>query len=231
MSSENMDEQNRLILADYLKGICILFVLIFHGLGFAVIGDVNQTVNSLPPLLFIISYPLGILGTFAGFFFLTSGLLNSYLIYQKLRQNIKPGKIFLSNLASNLGILIIHYIFVIFFINTPPHFGYRSILTGSLENGVFSWGFSVELLFFNTALSVIALNGILTTCFVLLIWILRKRRLNREIYLIFAVFGFVIIAIAPLLAEQVNPVMVEFRDSGRIILATLCSWIAGPSLR
>jgi uncharacterized membrane protein len=59
----------RLILVDFMKGLFVLFLIVFHALAYNIITDLDSTMDSVDPILLIISYPIGIIGTWAGFFF------------------------------------------------------------------------------------------------------------------------------------------------------------------
>ena len=126
----------RLILIDFMKGIFVFCLLFFHALSFNIVNDVTGTIEGLNPVLTIISYPLGVIASWAGFFFLASGILNGYLIYHQLIIDKKqPKRIFLGNLTTNVGIIIFHFIYVIIFMHPPLTLqNYNSLIRNYLLN-------------------------------------------------------------------------------------------------
>ena len=170
----------RLILIDFMKGIFILCVIFIHSLSVNILEDVSNVIESLPPVLAILAYPIGVLGTWAGFFCLISGVLVAYIIQYQLSEKIPVRSIILNLILKSSGILILHYIYVIFFIHPPFYFSsYNSIITGSLRHGVFTKS-STELLFFSSSLLGIALSVLLTGLIILLFWFFNGKKLTEK---------------------------------------------------
>ncbi len=221
----------RLILIDFMKGIFILFVIFIHSLSVNILEDVSDVIESLPPVLAILAYPMGVLGTWAGFFCLTSGVLVAYIIYHQLsekKQLRNVNRIFLNLILKSSGILVLHYIYVIFFIHPPFYFSsYNSLITGSLRHGVFT-NFSTELLFFSSSLLVIALSVLLTGFIILLFWFMNGKKIDRKIYVFLLIITVIVLSISAILAELLTPFIHYEINQANFVLSTLLSWIIGP---
>lgn len=222
----------RLILIDFMKGIFILCVIFIHSLGFNILEDVNFTIDSLPLGLAIIAYPMGILGTWTGFFYLTSGVLLSYIIHHQLLEKKAIRSIILSFMLTTIGILITHYLYVIFFIHPPFYFSsYHSLITGSLRLGVFT-NFSTELLFFSSALLGIALSILLTGVIILLysglFWFIDGKKIDRKIYGFLLIVAVIILCISPILVEILTPLINYEISPANFVFSTLLSWFIAP---
>jgi hypothetical protein len=218
----------RLILIDFMKGIFILCVILIHSLGFNVLEDVNFTIDSLPLGLAIIAYPMGVLGTWTGFFCLTSGVLLSYIIHHQLSEKKSISSIIRSFTLKSSGILISHYLYVIFFIHPPFYFSsYHSLITGSLRLGVFT-NFSTELLFFSSSLLGIALSVLLTGFIILLFWFMNGKKIDRKIYGFLLIVAVIILCISPTLVEKLTPLIHYEISPANFVFSTLLSWFIGP---
>ncbi|MHA1728737.1 MAG: acyltransferase family protein [Promethearchaeota archaeon] len=221
-------KMKRVISLDFIKGVAILGVIMFHATGFYVLDDVDNMLNSLDPLILIISVPLGMIGTWAGFFFLISGFLTVYTAYPGFKKGKNRKEIFLKGFITNIAIIVIHYIFVIFFMHSP-FYGepLYSLFTGSLVKRQLV-GFSFDLLFYNSALFLIGIGGlvvnILTVCFSK--WIIDDK--NNRIYWIFTIIAFIIMIIFPFLESLLNPIITNNLDAGNYFFALLIFSLVGP---
>lgn len=163
---------------DITKGLAILGVVLVHALINGIWFYPENALNSLPlPVLALLS-PLVILATWAGFFELMSGLSNMYNVYNRVIIRKLPfGKSVQGPLVNSTGLLIVHFLFVIFFShrrNAPYPRVYdrevHTLVTGSLEQGKLHLT-DFQFFFFADVLGSIALAGYLS---VFLIWVLYK---------------------------------------------------------
>jgi len=211
-----------------MKGLFVLFLIVFHALSFNIITDVDSTLSSVDPIVLIISYPIGIIGTWAGFFFLVSGLINAYIIFHQLKSGKNPKQVFWSSIITNLFILMFHYVFVIFFIHSPKGYpDYYSLITGALQN-MSPTPFSFGLLYFNSALLIVSLGGILVDSIIISFWNMRVKKGNRDIYYILAFLSAIIMFSSPMLQRVLTPLIDSNISSGKYLSATVISWLVAP---
>lgn len=192
----------RLLFIDVAKGSAILGVVLVHALVHGVWFFPSYALDVLPPWLLGVLGPLVILATWAGFFELMSGLSNGYNMYDRLmvrKQSFKKAS--QGPLVNSTGLLIMHFVFVIFFShrrNAPYPDVYsgeiNSMISGSLEQGTFHFT-DFQFFFFADVLGSIALAGYLS---ILLMWVLYKTRSlenvqkSYKILLLFAIGFFII---------------------------------------
>lgn len=224
----------RLVVVDVYKGLAILFVIFFHGLAFNMVSDIGSTQDFMGDAMVAITYPLGILGLDGGIFFMMNGVVIAYNMYIQLQIKKKRLNIVAKGIGINFLIMfVLHYFYSIFLSNDlQSHFPFMSIITGSVIEGKLI-NFSPELLFFNNALTVIALNGLITGLLLVFLWIINGKKFTRIIYWILAGIGIIILFITPIIADILIPFIDlnepgNLIESGNYILATLIVWLVGP---
>lgn len=190
----------RLLFVDFLRGIAIFCVIIFHAMTFDIFEGTQQALDSVSPLVMIFAFPIGIIGSWAAIFVFLSGIANTAVVYNQLKKGTKPLKVLLGAILPSLAIIIINYIFLIFFSHYRLVGGqkYYSIVNGTLELLAYP-GFDPRILLFNSALIMIGFGAIISNSILI---IFKKRLLDEKsnkIYWILIIIGLFIFAITPLL--------------------------------
>jgi uncharacterized membrane protein len=190
----------RLLFVDFLRGIAIFCVIIFHAMTFDIFGGTQQALDSVSPLMMIFAFPIGIIGSWAAIFVFLSGIANTAVVHNQLKKGIKPLKVLLGAILPSLAIILINYVFMIFFSHDRlvGDRTYYSIVNGSLELLRYP-GFDPRILLFNSALIMIGFGAIISN---MLLIIFRKALLEEKtnkIYWILMFIGLFIFGITPLL--------------------------------
>jgi hypothetical protein len=224
----------RILFVDFLRGIAIFFVIIFHAMTFNIFGGTQQALDAAGPLVTAISYPIGIIGSWAAIFVFLSSIANTVVITNQLKKGAKPSKVLIGAILPSLAIIIINYIFMVLFshVRVVGEENYYSIINGSIELLKYP-GFNPRVLLFNSSLIMIGFGVII--CNILLI-VFRKHLLNEKsnaIYWIFMIIGVVIVALTPLLdwifQVHIYPSKIdEYWEEGKYVLTYLVSLITGP---
>ncbi len=167
---------------------------------FNIFGGTQQALDIAGPIVTAITFPIGIIGTWAAIFVFLSGIANTAVIHNQLRKGTKPLKVLLGAILPSLAIIIINYVFMILF----SHYRlvgdqkYYSIINGTLELLAYP-GFDPRILLFNSALIMIGFGAIISNTILI---IFRKPLIDEKsnkIYWILLVIGLLIFAITPLL--------------------------------
>jgi hypothetical protein len=234
----------RLLFVDFLRGIAIFFVIIFHTMTFNIFGGTQQALDAAGPLVVAIAFPMGIIGSWAAIFIFLSGIANATAIHNQLEKGTKPMKVMLGSILASSAILIINYIFMTLFSHhrLAGDQNYYSIITGTLELLRYP-GFDLRMLIFNSALIMIGFGNIISNIFLIMF---RKYLLNKKsnaIYWILMSIGVIIFAITPLLdwifqihsvppsefAELGHTSMIDvYWEAGRYGAAFFTSLLVGP---
>ncbi len=224
----------RLLFVDFLRGIAIFFVIVFHAMTFNIFGGTQQALDAAGPLVTAIAFPIGIIGSWAAIFVFLSSIANTSVIHSQLKKSTKPVKVLIGAILPSLALIIINYIFMVLFshVRVVGEKNYYSIINGSIE--LLSYpGFDPRVLLFNNSLIMIGFGAMF--CNFLLI-IFRKQLLNQEsntIYWIFMIIGILIVGLTPLLdwVFQIHsyPSKIdEYWEESKYVVAYLVSLITGP---
>ncbi len=229
----------RLLFLDALRGFFILYVAWLHAMNGVVFGNNPEALNSTPAWLLMLLAPLAVLGTWAPIFAVISGAAHAYVLHGVMTryqaQGGRGGAPFRSFMAGSIVTGIFLYSLSLLNMTFMHHSmmfngAFRhTLFTSSLQQG--QWQpFSIQLLFYNDALSLVAVNGILVTLLLYLLW--RGEgfsKMRRSIAIVVAAAGAVLLA-SPLIHGMVNPLFFEALDSGRYGQALLLKLACGPNL-
>ena len=190
----------RLLFVDFLRGIAIFFVIIFHAMTFNIFGGTQEALDAAGTLVTIISYPIGIVGSWAAIFVFLSSIANTAAVHGQLLKGTKPIKVLIGAIIPNLAIISINYIFMTLFTHyrVVGDQKFYSIINGTLELLEYP-GFNPRILLFNSSLIMIGFGAIISN---ILLIIFRKQLMDstsNKIFWIFMGIGILIIALTPLL--------------------------------
>lgn len=168
----------RLLYLDVLRGFFIIYIIIVHALNAVVFNNDAGALESIKPWVFLLLSPLAIVATWAPIFVLISGTAHAYSMYgQMARYTAVPGAksplwaIWRGSLT-NSAVLYLYSLLNMTLFHHAMEFNGRfqhTMVTSSIKDGVFHLP-SPELLFYNDALSIIAISGFVTTTVLCLLW-------------------------------------------------------------
>lgn len=235
----------RLLYLDTYRGLGAFTIILAHAFSHIMFWDYNlMTIEEIPLWIVIPLAPLVLFATCAPVFVLISSTAlsfnmrraiddqfndnttqNSMLVIRKS----KVGKKFRSAIIGFLLLFGASFMHVSLF-----HYGLhwngsiqRTLVTGSLEIGKFMWP-DFEVLFQTDAIGLIALNGIVCSGILALLWRkegYRKSKRNMAILIGLAASWFLF---APFLHSWLDPVFFDAMDQGRYLKVILLKFIIGP---
>ena len=203
-----MNKPTRIQSLDILRGVAIIFIILFHASIYN-FANIHKLDFSNPPIIIIL---MSFMTLWGGIFIIYSMVVNSYMLAGRMKQN-QSTKIF-SHLAIVSGLLLVaHYILNIFlgrwnvdFINNQPD---MTFVASTLRNMALSFP-HITKFFEGSSLSTIALNLLFLTT--LLYFLFRNNGIEKKKrnYLILAslgffimLFSFVRVSLYPLFNESI----------------------------
>ena len=228
----------RLIFLDALRGFFILYVVWLHATIGVVFNNDPQALNTLPKWLLIVFAPVMILATWAPIFVVISGAANAYVLHNVMKRHQEKqgtGVPFRSFMAGSLVTGIFLYSLSIFNMTFMHHsMNYNgsfqhTLFTGSLHEG--SWqSFSPDLLFYNDALSLVAISGILINLLLYVLWSGNGfNRMQRTVKWIAAVAAGVLLT-SPIVHSILSPVFFNALNNSHYGMAFALKLFIGPNL-
>ncbi|MHA1674083.1 MAG: hypothetical protein ACTSYI_10705 [Promethearchaeota archaeon] len=103
----------------------------------------------------------------------------------------------------------------------------RTLVTGSLEIGQFMWT-DLEILFQTDAVGLIALNGLVCTGILMLLWRKNGYKKSKRNFLILGALVISWFIISPILHALFDPIFFEALDSEQYLEVLLLKFIIGP---
>jgi surface polysaccharide O-acyltransferase-like enzyme len=185
-----MNKPTRIQSLDILRGIAIIFIILFHSSIYN-FANIHKLDFSNPPIIIIL---MSFMALWGGIFIIYSMVVNSYMLIGRLKQN-QSTKIFSHLAIVSLLLLVTHYILNIFlgrwnvdFVNNQPD---MTFVASTLRNMTLTFP-HITKFFEGSSLSTIALNLLfLTTLLYFLFKDNGMEKKNRN-YLILASSGFFI---------------------------------------
>ena len=170
--------ERRLLFLDSLRGFFILYVIWLHAMNGVVFGNNPEALNEAPVWLLIVFAPLAILGTWAPIFAVISGAAHAYVLhglmvrYQSKHGSGLPVRTFMAGaVATSLFLYALSVLNMAFMHHSMPFNGAfrHTLFTSSLQQG--QWvPFDLHLLFYNDALAMVAMNGLLINLILYALW-------------------------------------------------------------
>lgn len=228
----------RLIFLDALRGFFILYVVWLHATIGVVFNNNPETLNTLPKWLLVVFAPVMILAMWAPIFVVVSGAANAYVLHgivKRHREQQGAGVPFRSFMAGSLvtGVFLyclstLNMAFMHHSMNYNGSFQH-TLFTGSLHQG--SWqAFSPDLLFYNDALSLVALSGILINLLLYVLWSGKGfDRMGRTVKCIAGIAAGILI-VSPFVLGILNPLFFSALNNGNYVTAFALKLFIGPNL-
>ncbi|NPD89309.1 MAG: hypothetical protein HGN29_11335 [Asgard group archaeon] len=163
VSEETLKVPRRLVTLDFLRGVAIFGMTLFHILFkmYDVEGFManQEEILNFPIILLIIMGVFAYFGSWYGFFLLISSVVNSYVFTRKTKANVDPSKLLIKQISSGAILIVLAY----FIEGILGYYGDIGYSIKKLEWTNFAY-FKVELLWIQT-LQIIGLcliiNGLL----------------------------------------------------------------------
>ena len=204
-----MNKPIRIQSLDILRGIAIIFIILFHASIYN-FANIHKLDFSNPPLVIIL---MSFMALWGGIFIIYSMVVNSYMLAGRLKQS-QSNKIFSHLAIVSFLLLVTHYILNIFlgrwnvdFINNQPD---MTFVASTLRNMTLTFP-HITKFFEGSSLSTIALNLLFLTA--LLYFLFKNNGIEKKHrnYLILAslgifimLFSFVRVSLYPLLNESIT---------------------------
>ena len=230
--------ERRLLFLDALRGFFILYVIWLHALNGVVFGNNPEALERAPVWLLILFAPLALLGTWAPLFAVISGAAHAYVLHnitakhQRTHGSGLPVRAFMAGaVATSIFLYLLSLFNMAFMHHSMPFNGEfrHTLFTSSLQQG--RWlPFDADLLFYNDALSMVAVNGLLMHCLLFFLW--RGRGFTRvRRYTGVLVGGAAgIFLLSPLVHSLVTPWFFEALNGNHYGAAFMLKLIVGPNL-
>lgn len=153
----------RLVTLDFLRGVAIFGMTLFHVLFkmYDVEGFManQEEILNFPIILLIIMGLFAYLGSWYGFFLFISSVVNSYTFIRKTKADVNPTKLLLKQITTGIALIILAY----FIEGIMGYYGDIGYSIRRLEWTNFAY-FKVEILWFQTLQIIgicLVINGIL----------------------------------------------------------------------
>ena len=223
----------RLIVLDVLRGFFILYVIILHGFTGVVYGNHAEALEKLPLWLIIVFAPFLLLSTWAPVFVVISGIAQAYVLSGLVFQKDPSKPLSLRNffggaLVTSLFLYMLSFMNMALFHHPMDYAGkFRyTFVTGALHNG--AWlPLDFHLVFYNDALGIIAINGLLVTVMLYLLWKLNCLQRTRRAGMILGLTTAFIFLLSPFLHSRLDPLFFTALDERRIGLALFLKFFVG----
>ena len=179
-----------------------------------------------------------ILATWAPIFALVSGTANAYVMHfsmQRVHSREARREVLRDLLLRGFSSSIMLYLFsianMLFFHHSMRYNGVfrHTLITSTIVNERFH-SYSRQLLFYNDALSLIALTGIITTLTLYFLWREGGFTRVRRNYIVLAMLIGSWLVLSPFLQRAFNPVFHNALDNGNYPLAFCLKLLIGPNL-
>jgi len=228
----------RLLCLDVLRGFFILMVILLHAFGHVLFWNAQIISREEVSIWVLVLFaPLLLLSTWAPVFALISGFANAYVLHGLMARhdarfrgtsplNGHVRGIMLNSLCL-FGVSLIHVGLLHFRLNFngQEHF---TLLTGSLERGILGGG-SLNLLFFNDAIELIAMSGLVIGCVLWLLWRNGGFEQRRRNYIALTGLALAWLALTPLLHKYLDGYYFQAIDEARYSVAIPLKFIVGPA--
>ncbi|HNZ47718.1 MAG TPA: hypothetical protein PKN92_02625 [Candidatus Hydrogenedentes bacterium] len=226
-------QQRRLLVLDALRGFFILFVICIHAVSGVIYGNNAQALENVPLWQIILFAPLLLISTWAPIFVVISGMAQAYvlsgLILSKKAANALSLRNFFGGvLVTSLFLYLLSLVNMAFFHHPMDYAGeFRyTFLTGALHAG--HWvPFDMRLLFYNDALSMISINGLLVTCILYFLWKINWIPRTRKASLLLLGVAASFFALSPLLHQKLDPIFLTAVENGHAGTAFFLRFFVG----
>jgi uncharacterized membrane protein len=211
---------------DVLRGIALMFIILFHSSIYNY-ANINKIDFNNPPIVVVI---MSFMALWGGIFIIYSMVVNTIML---LRRNQKGMgiKLFLYAMIAGVIYILFHYILNIFlgrwnndFVNNRPD---MTVIASSLRNMHFTFP-HITKFFEGSSLSAIAFNLIILSLILLVLF--RNNGAKKELknYLILGVSGFLVMILS-FVRVPIFDLFTQAVNTNNYLLATIFSFvIANP---
>ena len=200
-SEEAQTIPRRLVTLDFLRGVAIFGMTLFHILfkmydieGFMV----NQEeILNFPIIVLIIMGLFAYLGSWYGFFLFISSVVNSYTFIRKTKADVNPSKLLLKQITTGLSLIIFAY----FIEGILGYYGDIGYSIRSLEWTNFAY-FKIEFLWFQT----LQIIGICLVINAILLYVLMRNNGYEKVIrniVIFACLILFVLVLTPFISNWI----------------------------
>jgi surface polysaccharide O-acyltransferase-like enzyme len=226
MRDQNLTEYKRIQSLDVLRGVALMFIILFHSSIYNY-ANIHKIDFSNPPIVVVL---MSFMALWGGIFIIYSIVVNTIMLLR--RNSIQAEfKFFSFSAVAGLIYLFLHYILNIFlgrwnndFINNRPD---MTAIASTLRNGHLTLP-HITKFFEGSSLSTIALNLIIVSLVLFLLF--RKNGLVKEKrnYLILGLAG-ILIMVFSFVRVSIFSLFTQALETKHYLLATLLSFtIANP---
>jgi len=163
LSQESPKIPNRLVTLDFLRGVAIFGMTLFHILFkmYDVEGFMSnqEEILNFPIILLIIMGLFAYLGSWYGFFLFISSVVNSYTFIRKAKADVIPSKLLLKQITTGVALIVFAYLIE----GILGYYGDIGYSIRRLEWTNFAY-FKVEILWFQTLQIIgicLVINGVI----------------------------------------------------------------------
>lgn len=223
----------RLIVLDVLRGFFILYVICIHGFTGVVYGNHAENLENIPLWQIIAFSPFLLISTWAPIFVVISGIAQAYVLSGLILQKKAAKKMSLRNffggaLVTSVFLYLLSLMNMALFhhpMDYAEKFRY-TFITGALHRQ--EWlPFDLHLVFYNDALAMIAVNGLILTAMLYVLWKLNCLQRIRRAAMVLSGAAAVIFFLSPILHDKLDPLFFAALDERRIGLALFLKLFVG----
>lgn len=227
----------RLLFLDALRGFFIIYVIFMHAMIGVVFRNDPEALNNAPVWMFIVFLPVALLATWSPIFVVISGTAHAYVLHKvmvKYQQEHGSGAPFRPFMVGTLVTGILLYGLSLFNMGFMHHsMTYNGAVrhtwfTSALQEGRW-FPFDTDLLFYNDALSMVAVNALLTNTVLYLLWCGKGFQHPRRYTAALVAIAAGIFLISPLVHSALDPLFFEALNGGHPFVAYLLKIVVGPN--
>ena len=227
----------RLLYLDALRGFFIIYVMFMHAMIGVVFRNDPAALEKTPAWLFIVLLPVAVLSTWAPIFVVISGTAHAYVLHgvmvrhQSEQGGGAPFRPFLvGSFMTGLLLYALSLFNMGFMHHSMPYNNAvrHTLFTGALHEG--RWlPFDVNLLFYNDALSMVAVNALLTNTVLYLLWRGKGFKHPRRYAAALIVLAAGIFLVSPMVHAALDPLFFNALNSGHFGMAMVLKLVVGPN--
>lgn len=227
----------RLLYLDVIRGFFVLYLVWLHALNAIVYGNNANAVNDVNPWLFVFLAPLAVLATWAPIFTMVSGTANAYAMHNAMKTPAISGngksalrRLLLGSLTNSFIIYMMSIMNVTLFHHSMEFNGQfrHTLVTSSLQQGALQ-PYSAQLLFYNDALSTIALSGVVVSITLYFLWRNGGYQERRRNFTVLTGLALSWLFISPVLHQALDGSFSEALNHGQWLRAFVLKMIVGPN--
>lgn len=232
-----MMSNRRLLFLDALRGFFILYLLFMHTVCGAVFNNDMEALKQAPIWLLVLFAPVVVLAPWSPIFAFISGVAHAYVthgVMEKCR-NENGGSPFRPIMASAITTAVLLYLMSLFNMAFMHHSmvyngAFRhTFFTGAIHEGHW-FPLDVQLLFYNDALSMVALNTLLINALLYFLWRGDGFRHTRRYLSVIICATAVVFLLSPLVHAALTPRLFDALNHGRYGTAFLLKLLVGPNM-